>query len=320
MWSPSACASSLKGRTAVVTGANSGIGLETARVLAREGVVVVMACRSLERGAAAAASLLRESPEARVQVRELDLASLASVEAFARGMEGEEGVSLLVNNAGVMFPPPSPQGGHARSAEGTELQFATNHVGHFALTARLWPLLVRAGRARGAPASRVVTVASLAAHYGALDLADPSFERRSYWSTAAYGQSKLANLAFMLELQRRIAAAGLGDAVMSLAAHPGWTQTELMRHSLVIRLAGRLVAMRPMGGALPSLRAATDPDAFGGQYYGPGNFTGVFGPPAPGAAIPRGALVADDASALWALTERLAGVQFLSGGDGGGKG
>ena len=239
------------GRTAVVTGANSGLGLATARELARAGAHVVMACRNLEKGEAARAGIAGEVPEAKLELEELDLSSLDSVRSFATTYrQGHDGLDLLINNAGVMATP------RKRTADGFELQFGTNHLGHFALTALLIDAI------EGRPDGRVVTLSSNAHKFGAIAFDNLGGERR-YFRWRAYGQSKLANLLFALELDRRLRAAG--STVKSLAAHPGYAATNLQhagppgdrqRHHA---RGERLVAQSEEMGALPELYAATVP-------------------------------------------------------------
>ncbi|HTU57296.1 MAG TPA: oxidoreductase, partial [Polyangiales bacterium] len=244
------------GRTAIITGANCGIGFEAARMLARRGARVVLACRNHEKAQAARAQITREQPDAQVEVESLDLSDLASVSSFAARFNATaQRLDVLINNAGVMNPP------FSRTAQGFELQFGTNHLGHFALSAQLWPLLMRT------TGSRVVTVSSQVAHSGRLDFDDPNFERRRYQGWVGYAQSKLANSSFALELARRAAQAG--GAVTVTASHPGWTATDLSRDSQFITQASRLLAMSAQGGALTTLRAAVDPRAANGSYWGP---------------------------------------------------
>jgi NAD(P)-dependent dehydrogenase (short-subunit alcohol dehydrogenase family) len=279
----------LAGRTAIVTGANSGIGLAAARELARAGARVVLAVRDVAKGEAAAATV-----DGRREVRELDLADLASVRAFAAAWTGD--VDLLVNNAGVMATPPG------RTADGFELQLATNHLGPFALTNLLLD------RVR----DRVVTVASDAHRIGRIDLDDPNWERRRYHAWRAYGQSKLANLLFTLELQRRLAEAG--SPVRALAAHPGYASTNLQSHTgsrvqnAFMAVGNRVLAQSDQQGAWPTLYAATA-DLPGGAYVGPGGWRGMRGHPT---LAPRSAAAgnAETARRLWALSERLTGVAY----------
>ncbi|WP_323791423.1 oxidoreductase [Nocardioides sp.] len=276
------------GRRFVVTGANSGVGLETARALAAAGATVVLACRSIERGAEAARTLVGD-----VEVAALDLSDLASVRTFAHQV-GD--VDVLVNNAGVMGMP------FTRSADGIELQFATNHLGHFALTNLLLPRL----------RDRVVVVSSIAHRKGDLDLDDLDWTRRSYSGFAAYAQSKLANLLFLAELQRRLTAAG--STLRATGAHPGSTATGITGHTgnrwatAVGGWGHGLVGMTPAQGALPTLHAATR-DVPGNTYLGPDRLRETRGRPT-GVGRSRAALDAELAGALWARSEELSGVRF----------
>ena len=279
----------LSGRTAVVTGANSGIGREAARELARAGARVVLAVRDVAKGEAAAAQMAGS-----VEVRPLDLADLASVRAFAAAWEGD--LELLINNAGVMAVP------EARTADGFELQIGTNHLGHLALTNLLLPHVT----------DRVVTVASNAHRMGRIDLDDLNWERRSYNAWRAYGQSKLANLLFTLELDRRLTAAG--SPVRALAAHPGWAATNLQGRTqnriqdLVVTLGNKIVAQSDERGAWPTLYAAAQ-DLPGGSYAGPDGFHEGRGHPT---LVGRSAAASDPetARALWDLSERLTATAF----------
>jgi NAD(P)-dependent dehydrogenase (short-subunit alcohol dehydrogenase family) len=280
-----------------VTGANTGIGYETARALAHQGAHVVLACRSRAKGEAATARIAAGHPRGSVAFAALDLADLDAVRAFADGFAtASERLDLLINNAGVMVPPEST------TKQGFELQLGVNHLGHFALTGLLLPL------ARATPGARVVTVASGAHRMGAMHFDDLHFRRRGYRPWPAYGQSKLANLLFTFELQRRLDAEGLD--VTALAAHPGWTATDLQRNSWVARTAGRFLAMRPAQGALPTLRAATAPDVRGGDYYGPHGFKELRGYPVR-VGTSDAARNADDAARLWRVSEELTGVHYL---------
>jgi NAD(P)-dependent dehydrogenase (short-subunit alcohol dehydrogenase family) len=280
------------GRVAVVTGANSGLGLITARELARAGARVVIACRDVDRGRAAAAHMPGD-----VEVAPLDLADLGSVRALAAGIEE---LDLLVNNAGVMAPP------RAETAEGFELQFGTNHLGHFALTGLLL------GAMEGRDDARVVTLSSTAHRIGRIDFDDLQSERR-YRRWGAYGQSKLANLLFAFELERRLRAAD--STVKSLAAHPGYAATNLqfagppLHERIVMAISNRVLAQSADMGALPQLYAATEPDLPGGVFVGPNGPGEQRGHPA--IVSPRGtALDAETAARLWAISEELTGVSF----------
>ncbi len=278
-----------RGRIVVVTGANSGIGLPTARALAEAGARVVFAVRDLAKGAAAA-----ESVPGDCEVRRLDLADLASVRAFAESWQGE--LSMLINNAGVMRTP------ERRTVDGFELQIGTNHLGHFALTNLLLPHVT----------DRVVTVASGAHRGGSISLEDLNWERRTYRPWPAYQQSKLANLLFTLELQRRLTAAG--SAVRALAAHPGYAATNLQFHSenrvedRMMRIGNRLFAQTDEAGARPTLFAATQ-DLPGASYVGPGGLLEQRGSPAL-ASRTAAASDVEMAKRLWILSEDLTGVKF----------
>jgi NAD(P)-dependent dehydrogenase (short-subunit alcohol dehydrogenase family) len=281
----------LSGQTAIVTGASSGIGRVAAAALAKAGAKVILAVRDQGRGEAAAATM----PGA-TEVRVLDLASLDSVRLFAAAWQGE--IDLLINNAGVMIPPLS------RTADGFELQFGTNHLGHFALTNLLLPNVT----------GRVVTVASGAHRSGAIDFTDLNWERRRYRPWRAYGQSKLANLLFTSELQRRLTQAG--SPVKATAAHPGYAATNLQSHSgsqltaFAMTLGNQLVAQDAASGALPTLYAAVA-DIPGDSYVGP---SGPFGLGLRGAPelVHRSAAARDAevARRLWAVSETLTGVSF----------
>ena len=285
-----------QGRLAVVTGANTGLGFETARVLAARGASVVLAVRDTDKGKAAAAAIAGAAPGADVTVQHLDLASLESVRAAAAGLRARHPrIDLLINNAGVMFPP------RQATRDGFELQFGTNHLGHFALTGLLLEQMLPV------PGSRVVTVSSLAHRIGArINFGDLQSER-SYRRVAAYGQSKLANLMFTYELQRRLSSAG---TTIAAAAHPGLASTELARYTPPITASFyALVSQQPAMGALPILRAATDPAVHGGQYYGPGGFFGTRGYP----ELAHSSRQSHDTAIqrhLWTISEELTWVTF----------
>jgi NAD(P)-dependent dehydrogenase (short-subunit alcohol dehydrogenase family) len=282
----------MTGRSVIVTGANSGIGRAAARALAHAGARVIVAVRDVEKGRAAAASMPGET-----EVRPLDLASLASIREFAAAWEG--GLDLLINNAGVMVPP------FSRTADGFELQFGTNHLGHFALTNLLLENIT----------GRVVTVSSTGHRMGEIDFDDLNWERRPYKPWRAYGQSKLANLLFTAELQRRLTAAG--SPVLATAAHPGYAATNLQFRSgrrtmdVISSIGNRLLAQDEDGGALPTLYAATA-DVRGNSFAGPGGFMQQRGAPK---LVGRSAAArdADVARRLWDASERLTGVRFPLG-------
>ncbi|MFV8816976.1 oxidoreductase [Haliea sp. E17] len=284
------------GRVAIVTGASSGIGLETARALAGKGAGVTLGVRDREKGNRAADAIRASHPGAQVAVQHLDLADLASVRAFADTFQGEHRrLDLLINNAGVMMCP------FATTRDGFEIQFGTNHLGHFALTGHLLPLL----RATGD--SRVVNVSSLAHWRGNLDFDDINWQRRAYDSSQAYCDSKLANLLFTLQLAQKMEASG--DNPMVTAAHPGWTRTDLQRHVWKYRFLGLFMGQDSAMGALPTLRAATDPDALPVDYYGPSGKKEMRGPPAAAGRSER-ARERSAAETLWRLSEELTGVSY----------
>jgi len=286
------------GRVAIVTGANSGIGFETAKALAEKGAAVVLACRSQAKGKSAAEAIPREKLGGSVTVMALDLASLTSVRAFAGEFSHAfDRLDLLINNAGVMALPKRME-----TADGFEMQFGTNHLGHFALTGLLFDLLART------PGSRVVNVSSGAHRPGRIHWDDLQF-KHSYTPFGAYSQSKLANLLFTNELQRRLNKAG--SAVTATAAHPGWTATNLQTHSGAAGFLNPIFGQKPPMGALPTLYAATAPDILPAGYYGPDGMLEMRGYPKPvgssGAAQDAAA-----AARLWAESEKLTGVSFLS--------
>jgi NAD(P)-dependent dehydrogenase (short-subunit alcohol dehydrogenase family) len=287
----------LHGKLAVVTGANSGIGFETARALALHGAHVILACRNLQKGEDAVARIRAESPEVQVEVVQLDLSSLQSVTDFASALsERFDRLDFLINNAGVMMTP------HGTTEDGFELQFGTNHLGHFALTGRLLSLL------RATPGARVVTVSSMGHRQGRMNFDDLQSEKR-YSPTFAYAQSKLANVLFTFELQRFFEREGI-DAI-AVATHPGWTATNLQQHVGMLQFLNRFLAQDEETGALPTLYAATASEVKGGEYFGPTRFFEMWGSPGPGTVSKR---ARDDAAArrLWEVSEELTGVRFSS--------
>jgi NAD(P)-dependent dehydrogenase (short-subunit alcohol dehydrogenase family) len=292
----------LTGRTAVITGANTGLGLETAKVLAAHGATVVLAVRNLDKGKEAAATITAATPTAAVEVQQLDLSSLDSVRTAAAELgAAHERIDLLINNAGVMWTPPS------RTADGFELQFGTNHLGHFALTGLLLDRLV------GVEGSRIVTVSSVGHRIRARIHFDDLQLDHGYDRVTAYGQSKLANLLFTYELQRRLAR-DPSTPTIAVAAHPGGSNTELVRNSPPVMRAlntvfGPLVMQSAAMGALPILRAATDAGVKGGQYWGPGGFREVRGYPVLVSSSAQ-SHDADVQQRLWTVSEELTGVTF----------
>ncbi|MFD7997532.1 oxidoreductase [Streptomyces mexicanus] len=285
------------GRTVVITGANTGIGYAAAAMFADKGAHVVLACRDPRKAADAVTRIHAMRPSGSVEPGLLDLADLDSVAAFAKALRAaHHRLDVLVNNAGVMWSPLS------RTAQGFELQFGTNHLGHFALTGHLLPLLLRT------PGARVTTMTSLAQKFGRIDFNDLNWRRRAYSRGAAYNQSKLANMMFVLELQRRLTASG--SSMVATAAHPGWTTSELTRHSpAAIRWISTLAGMKPEVGALGLMRAATDPTAASGSYWGPRYFFETKGLPS-SARMNRRAEAAAVAGQLWEESAALTGVTY----------
>jgi NAD(P)-dependent dehydrogenase (short-subunit alcohol dehydrogenase family) len=288
------------GRVAVITGANTGLGYETAAALAEHGAHVVLAVRNLDKGKDAAARITATGPRGDVSLQELDLTSLASVRSAAEQLRSEhDRIDLVINNAGVMWTPKST------TKDGFELQFGTNHLGHFAFTGLLLDrLLPVAG-------SRVVTVSSTGHRIRADIHFDDLQWERSYSRVGAYGQAKLANLLFTYELQRRLAPHG---TTIAAAAHPGGSNTELGRNVPapllpVFNAVIPLVAQGAAAGALPTLRAATDPAVLGGQYYGPDGFGELRGYPKIVASSPK-SHDADRQRRLWTVSEELTGVVY----------
>ena len=288
---------SLQGRLAVVTGGNTGLGFETAQLLAWRGASVVLAVRDIEKGKRAAARIADSAPGADVMVQALDLTSLDSIRAAADELRAQHPrIDLLINNAGVMFTP------KLTTRDGFELQFGTNHLGHFALTGLLLESMLPV------PDSRVVTVSSAAHRVRARINFDDLQGERSYSRVGAYSQSKLANLMFTYELQRRLSGPGTTIAV---AAHPGLADTELTRNSPAIArfFYARLISQKAAIGALPILRAATDPGVLGGQYYGPRGLFGFRGYP----KLAKSNKKSHDTAIqrrLWTVSEELTGVTF----------
>jgi len=307
----------LSGKLAVVTGSNSGLGLGVAERLSAAGADVVMAIRNRAKGEAAMTKIRDAIPSAKLIIKNLDLSSLASVAALGEELNAEgRPIDILVNNAGVMQPPE-----RETTSDGFELQFGSNHLGHFALTAHLLPLLRAAGSAR------VVSLSSLAARAGKIHFDDPNFEGR-YSPTMSYCQSKLATLMFALELDRRSRQAGWGLA--SNAAHPGLTKTNLQiagpshgkgKPTALARFYQFSWRFMPFmwqeveGGIMPILYAAADPVANGGAFYGPRGFQEMMGGGVAEAKLPSAAKKTDDCRRLWQLSEQLTGATFPTGGE-----
>jgi NAD(P)-dependent dehydrogenase (short-subunit alcohol dehydrogenase family) len=284
-----------RGRRILITGGNTGLGFESARELAARHASVIIACRDIAKGEAARRRILAHHPFADVSVEALDLASLASVRACARRLlQQNVPLDVLINNAGVMTPP------LGFSAEGFELQFGVNVLGHFALTGLMMPLLMQS------PAARVVTLSSTAHRIARMDVGNLRAER-GYRATQAYAMSKLGNLLFAYELQRRLQQRG--STAMSIAAHPGVSLTELARTNGLIGIMMKLVSQNAADGARSQLMAATDPALKGGEYIGPGGFQALKGPP----TVQQSSAASRDpqmAATLWNLMQEASGVRF----------
>jgi NAD(P)-dependent dehydrogenase (short-subunit alcohol dehydrogenase family) len=288
----------LTDKVAIVTGANSGIGYEMARALARKQATVILACRNKDKGAAAVRQIDQEYPAAKAELIPLDLSDLAAVRRFADEFARRyQRLDLLINNAGIMQVP------FGKTADGFEVQFGTNHLGHFALTGLLLDLSLHT------PQARIVTVSSIMHRFGRIDFANLNSEQR-YSRSGAYAQSKLANLLFTYELQRRFENAGVDT--IAVAAHPGWTATNLQSHSLMYSALNPLMAQPPPMGAQPALYAATAPDVHGGEYYGPRGWLEVRGYPIKVQSNGRSHDMAV-AARLWTVSETLTGVRYSIG-------
>jgi len=284
------------GKIVIITGSTSGLGKEASRVLAGKGATIIMAVRNTAKGEKVAEEIREEFPGAMVEVMKLDLASLKSVKSFADAfMNQYDQLDILINNAGVMMCP------YSKTEDGFEIQMGTNHLGHFALTGHLMPLLKRTND------SRIVATSSMGHRMGNIDFSDINWEKRKYKTNQAYGDSKLANLYFTYELARKFQ--GAPNAPMATAAHPGATSTELARHSRLIQFFNIFFAQNVEIGTLPTLRAATDPEAKSGDYFGPNGFMEMRGYPV---KVDSNELSkdADITRKLWEISEEMTGVSY----------
>jgi NAD(P)-dependent dehydrogenase (short-subunit alcohol dehydrogenase family) len=282
------------GKIAIVTGSSSGIGYEAARILAKKNATVIIAVRNLEKGEYARSKIKSENPDANLDIIKLDLADLSSVKSFVKEFKSKYNkLDMLINNAGVMIPP------YTKTKDGFELQFGTNHLGHFALTLQLLDVIEKT------PNARIVNVSSGAHKYGKINFDDLNWEKRDYKAWKAYGDSKIANLYFTKVLAEKVAKKN----IQVTAAHPGWTATELQRHSGMIEFLNSIFAMPQEQGALTTLRAAVDNDAKSGDYFGPNGWQEWRGYPV---KVEPNSLAKDKkiANKLWDVSEELTGIKF----------
>lgn len=285
-----------KGKIIIITGATSGLGKEASRVLAKKGAKVIMAVRNIAKGESVAKELRIEFLGADLEIMKLDLTSLKSVAAFVdEFIRCYDRLDILINNAGVMMCP------YSKTEDGFEIQMGTNHLGHFALTGHLMPLLKKT------KGSRVVATSSVGHKMGNIDFTDLNWEKREYKTNQAYGDSKIANLYFVYEFARKFK--GDKDAPIATVAHPGVTNTELARHTRFLQIFNWFVAQGVDKGTLPTLRAATDPNAQSGDYFGPRGFFETRGYPV---KVDSNALSKNEANArkLWKLSEEMTGVRY----------
>jgi NAD(P)-dependent dehydrogenase (short-subunit alcohol dehydrogenase family) len=285
-----------EGRVVIITGATSGLGKEAAKVLAGKGAIVIMAVRNTKKGEAVVQEIKKDFPNATIEVRKLNLDSLKSVREFADGVSAAyQRLDVLINNAGVMACP------FSKTEDGFEIQMGVNHLGHFALTGHLIPLLKKT------KSSRIVATSSIAHRQGNINFDDFNWEDRSYVTGKAYGDSKIANLYFTYELARRLEDDS--NAPKITAAHPGWTSTDLQRHSLLFRILNPIFSQNVENGVLPTLRAAIDEEAQSGDYFGPSGFMELKGSPI---VVKSNELSRNEANAkrLWEVSEEMTGMVY----------
>lgn len=286
------------GKVIIITGSNTGIGYHMAHSLAAKGACVIMACRNLEKAALARKKILKDFPEADIKLYQLDLADLENISNFAKKFIDEnERLDVLINNAGVMIPP------YSKTKNNFELQFGTNHLGHFSLTGLLLPLLEKN------EGGRIITVSSIAHNPGVVDFDDLNSERKRYNKWGSYSQSKISNLYFAIELDRRLRAKGY--STISLGSHPGYSNTELQRYSIFWRILNIFFAMSAKKGAEATLFAATEPKATEYIYWGP---TGIIEMRGSTGKAKLNKKVRDEniAKRLWEISEEMTGTKYLS--------
>jgi NAD(P)-dependent dehydrogenase (short-subunit alcohol dehydrogenase family) len=285
-----------KNRVIIVTGATSGLGKEATKILTSKNATVIMAVRNTQKGESIKSEFQNEFPDAKIDVRALDLGSLASIKTFAEEINAYyDRLDILINNAGVMACP------FSKTEDGFEIQMGTNHLGHFALTGLMMPLLKKT------KASRIVATSSIAHRQGKINFDDFDWKKRKYQTGNAYGDSKLANLYFTYELARKLKS--VPNAPMVTAAHPGWTTTDLQRHSLIFRILNPIFSQNVSYGVLPTLRAALDEEANPSDYFGPSGFMEAKGLPV---IVKSNSMSHNEANAkrLWDLSEQLTGVKY----------
>jgi len=285
-----------KGKTIIITGATSGLGKEATRVLAKKNATVIMAVRNTQKAEMVVSEIRKEYANVKIDIRSLDLSSLDSISSFAKGvLEDYKNLDILINNAGIMMCP------YSKTKNGFEIQMGTNHLGPFALTGLLMPLLLNTKNAR------IVSTSSVAHNQGNIDFTDINWEKRKYDTSKAYSDSKLANLYFSYELKRRLE--NVENPPLVVTAHPGGTKTDLARHSGIFNVFMNLLFLPVEKGVLSTLRAATDVNAKSGDYYGPGGFMQVRGFP----ELVQSSKMSHNltnAKRLWDLSEQLTGVQY----------
>lgn len=285
-----------KGKVVLITGATSGLGKEAAKVFASKGATVIMPVRNIEKAKTVREEILKIYPDAKIDLRSLDLSSLNSIKSFSDEISNSyEQLDILINNAGVMYCP------YSKTQDGFEMQIGTNHLGPYALTAQLMPLLMKTAN------SRIVNTASLAHLTGNIDFEDINWENRKFKTMQAYADSKLANLYFHYELTKKLKE--LENAPRVIAAHPGWTKTELDRHIGLVGFISSIIGQKVQMGVLPTLRAATDPEALSGDYFGPSGFREMRGNPI---KVKSNEMSHNtkNAEKLWLLSEKLTGIKY----------
>lgn len=284
------------GKVVIITGATSGLGKEAAKVFAEKGATVIMPVRNAEKAKSVLEEILKLNPNSKIVIKSLDLSSLNSIKLFADDfLKSFNQLDILINNAGIMYCP------YSKTQDGFEMQMGTNHLGPYALTANLLPLLMKTAN------SRIVNTASLAHLTGNIDFEDINWENRKYKTMQAYADSKIANLYFHYELAKKLK--GQNNAPLVIAAHPGWTKTELDRHIGIVGIISSIIGQKAEKGVLPTLRAATDPDAISGDYFGPDGFREMRGNPV---KVKSNAMSfnAQKAEQLWTLSEKLTGIKY----------